>query len=193
MLDDVDDGARIGIWAALGVVALLLFGLVGALVVRQTAAQASAAPQAGARAPAAPAVPAALAAPAAPAAMSGAPAGGDVELVDAPLVGEFAGAIYFAVGRAELPADAPPAIQAIRAKAEILRNHRLMLSGFHDSSGDPARNAELAQERAKAVRAALVAAGVDAARIQLRKPASTVGGGDPQEARRVEVRLVRVE
>ena len=29
MLDDLDEGARIGLWTALGVVALLLFGLFG--------------------------------------------------------------------------------------------------------------------------------------------------------------------
>jgi outer membrane protein OmpA-like peptidoglycan-associated protein len=67
---------------------------------------------------------------------------------------------------------------------------KLVLSGFHDASGDPARNAELAKERAKAVRTALVAAGVDVARVALRKPESTMGGGTPEEARRVEVRLV---
>lgn len=35
MLDKLDDGARIGVWAALGVVALLLFGLLGALAIKQ--------------------------------------------------------------------------------------------------------------------------------------------------------------
>ena len=67
---------------------------------------------------------------------------------------------------------------------------QIVLSGFHDASGDPAKNAELAKERAKAVRAALQAAGIDAARLALRKPESTTGDGDEKLARRVEVRLL---
>ena len=65
-----------------------------------------------------------------------------------------------------------------------------MIAGFHDPSGDPAHNAELAKQRAKAVRAALMAQGCDPARVQLRKPEQTALGGPPEEARRVEVRLV---
>jgi hypothetical protein len=41
-----------------------------------------------------------------------------------------------------------------------------------------------------AVRAALTGQGADAARVQLRKPEQTALGGPPEEARRVEVRLV---
>ena len=66
----------------------------------------------------------------------------------------------------------------------------LVVAGFHDPSGDPAHNAELAKQRAKAVRAALVAQGCDPARVQLRKPEQMALGGPVDEARRVEVRLV---
>jgi hypothetical protein len=31
MIDELDDGARIGVWTVLGVVAFLLFGLLGGL------------------------------------------------------------------------------------------------------------------------------------------------------------------
>jgi len=37
---------------------------------------------------------------------------------------------------------------------------------------------------------ALVAQGAETARVQLRKPEQTALGGPPEEARRVEVRLV---
>ena len=67
---------------------------------------------------------------------------------------------------------------------------KLVIAGFHDPSGDAAHNAELAKQRAKAVRAALTAQGGDAARVQLRKPEQTALGGPAEEARRVEVRLV---
>ena len=62
--------------------------------------------------------------------------------------------------------------------------------GIHGICGDPARNAELAKERAKAVRAALVAKGVPLAQVLLRKPEVTAGGGSDQEARRVEIRVI---
>ena len=61
------------------------------------------------------------------------------------------------------------------------------VSGFHDASGNAAANAELAKQRAVAVRDLLVVAGVPAERIVLEKPAVTTGGADSREARRVEV------
>ena len=48
----------------------------------------------------------------------------------------------------------------------------LSVSTIHP--GDPARNAELAKQRAMAVRDALVAGGVAAERVKFRKPESTV-------------------
>jgi hypothetical protein len=40
MLDDLDDGARIGVWTVLGVVAFLLFGLLGGLALKTVHAKA---------------------------------------------------------------------------------------------------------------------------------------------------------
>jgi outer membrane protein OmpA-like peptidoglycan-associated protein len=65
----------------------------------------------------------------------------------------------------------------------------VLISGFHDASGDPAQNAELAKNRALAVRHALEANGVAPDRLVMSKPAVTTGGGDPKEARRVELRV----
>lgn len=99
------------------------------------------------------------------------------------------GKVYFEVGKAEPPEDAPmllrPAIRAARA----LEGSRLVISGYHDASGDAAANAELAKRRAMAVRDVLVSVGIDAQRIELAKPVVAVGGSDPNEARRVEVTL----
>ncbi|MFO1329497.1 MAG: OmpA family protein [Rubrivivax sp.] len=170
MLDDIDDGARIGVWTALGVVAFLLFGLIGGLGLKTLHAKAKPAP-------------AAAAAKAAPAA--------DAEaLLDGPIAGDVAGTLYFALGQAALPDDAAAAVAAIKTAVDAAPGRKLVLSGFHDASGDPAKNAELAKERAKAVRAALVAAGVPAERVALRKPESTTGSGDDKAARRVEARLL---
>lgn len=162
MLDELDDGARIGVWTVLGVVAMLLFGLLGGVAIKSLH---------GHKAPVA------------------AAASLD-ELIDAPLAGDVVGTLYFELGQAALPADAGVALEAIKAAAAGAAGRKLVISGFHDASGDPAKNAELAKNRAKAVRDALKAAGVDAARLALRKPESTTGDGNDKEARRVEVRLL---
>ena len=168
MLDE-DDGARIGVWVALGVVALLLFGLVFGLAWRSVKAPA-------------PAAKAAVAAPAAAA---------DVVL-DVPLSGEIIGKVYFEVGKATLPAEVAKPLGDALAAVTADRDKKLMLSGFHDPSGDPATNAELAKNRAKAVREALIARGVAANRIVLRKPEQTAADGPAEDARRVEIRLAEL-
>ena len=167
MMDELDDGARIGVWTALGVVAFLLFGLLGGLGIKTLQAH-----------------------KAKPAAAAVAPAAAAETLLEGPLAGDVAGTLYFASGAATLPEDAAAAITAIKIAADAAPAAKLVLSGFHDASGDPVKNAELAKERAKAVRAALQTAGVDLARIALRKPESTTGDGDDKQARRVEVRLL---
>ncbi len=99
------------------------------------------------------------------------------------------GIVHFQVGKAEPPADVMlllgPAVRAARASP----GSKLVISGYHDASGDAAANAELAKQRAIAVRDALVAAGIEPSRIDLARPAVTLGGSDPEEARRVEVTL----
>lgn len=173
MIDENDDGARVGVWTVFGIITLLLFGLIGGLAIRQS--------HKGAAAPAA-------AAPAAEAAS--APAATEEALLDGPAAGELTGTVFFASGAAALPAEAAAEVAKAKAALDAAPAKKLVLSGYHDASGDPAKNAELAKERAKAVRAALQAAGVDAARVALRKPESTQAAGDAQEARRVEMRLV---
>lgn len=104
-------------------------------------------------------------------------------------VGEALAKVYFGVGKAELDeADkgiVGKTLEALGANANAI----VLLSGFHDPSGDAARNAELAKQRAMAVRDALVAGGVAADRVKFRKPESTVGTGSPEEGRRVEIRV----
>lgn len=96
--------------------------------------------------------------------------------------------LYFELGKAELPADAltllAPLIESARE-----RGSRWIISGYHDASGDAAANAELAKQRAFAVRDLLTTAGVSAEAIELAKPAVTTGGADAREARRVEISL----
>lgn len=96
--------------------------------------------------------------------------------------------IYFELGKADLPADVQARLAPLLSAAREQRR-AWVISGYHDASGDAAANAELAKQRAFAVRDLIVAAGASAATIELTKPTATLGGADPREARRVEVSL----
>ncbi len=97
--------------------------------------------------------------------------------------------VYFEVDSDALPADAMEVLNRVAEAARQNPGAPVLISGFHDASGNPEHNAELAKRRAQAVRHALEANGVPAAQLQLDKPQQTLGGGDPREARRVEMRV----
>lgn len=167
MTDD-DDNAKIGIWVALGVVGLLLLALVGALAWN---AVDEAAPK-----------------PAVQATATAMPDANDT--LDLPLTGDLLGKVLFEVGKADVSAEGQATVESVINLINAAPTRKVVLSGFHDLSGDPAKNAELAKERAKAIREALKAKGLAAERILLRKPENTGASGTPEEARRVEIRLV---
>jgi outer membrane protein OmpA-like peptidoglycan-associated protein len=123
-----------------------------------------------------------VAAPAA-AVPAAAPVGDDASVVVENGVVKF----YFASGKADLAAGALDALGEAIAAAKA--GKKLVLSGFHDTTGDPAFNAELAKQRAIAVRNALVGAGVAEGAMELKKPEQTTGTGNNAEARRVEVMI----
>jgi K(+)-stimulated pyrophosphate-energized sodium pump len=134
--------------------------------------------------------PAAHAEPAAAVAAVAAVAAAPVASVAAAPAPAMAGAtkLYFDSGKAEMPADGAAAIAALADAAKANAAGKLVISGFHDASGDPEKNAELAKQRAFAVRDALKAAGVAEDRIELKKP-EQINAGDAAEARRVEVAI----
>ncbi len=137
----------------------------------------AAAPAPAVEAAAAPA-PAEAPAAAAPAA---APVGDDASVVVEAGVVKF----YFASGKSDLAAGALDALKDAVAAAQA--GKKLVISGFHDTTGDPAKNAELAKLRAFAVRDALKGAGVAETSLELKKPEQMAGDGSNAEARRVEV------
>ncbi len=123
-------------------------------------------------------------APAKPVAVAAAPAVADA---DAASVKVENGVVkfYFASAKADLAAGANEALaDAVKAVAE---GKKLLVSGFHDSTGDLAKNEELAKHRAFAVRDALKALGVSDDKLELKKPEVMTGTGSAAEARRVEV------
>ena len=96
---------------------------------------------------------------------------------------------YFASGKADLAKGGNEAL------AEVVKGvkagQKAVISGYHDSTGNLAQNQELAKKRAFSVRDALVALGVPAEQIELKKPEQSAGTGDNAEARRVEVVLTK--
>ncbi|MDQ5897816.1 MAG: hypothetical protein RLZZ592_1036 [Pseudomonadota bacterium] len=98
--------------------------------------------------------------------------------------------LYFEIGSATLtPRDAGMLEEVVQVLGSP-SSRRVLLSGYHDASGDPERNAALARQRAQAVRDALIVAGVPLQQVLMRRPQRTTGTGASREARRVEIRIV---
>ena len=97
--------------------------------------------------------------------------------------------VYFDTGKTTAPAGTDANLAAISAWLSAHPEAKAVISGFHDPRGNVKQNEDLAYNRAKAVQAALLQAGVDVMRIEFLKPESTDGGGDLAEARRVEVSI----
>lgn len=95
---------------------------------------------------------------------------------------------YFATGSADLAPGAAEALATVIKGVEGGR--RAQVSGFHDTTGDPAINEELAKLRAQTVRDVLIGLGTPAAKVDLQKPAVSTGTGSDAQARRVEVKLL---
>jgi hypothetical protein len=142
MLDEQDQGTRIGVGVALGVVLLLIVGLLGWLTMRggpkaPATAMAAAAAPAGTAATAAAVATAATTTTAATSAATAAPPSLADAFVDAPLSGAIAGTVYFAIGKAELPTDAGVALAAIKQVAQADTNKKLLLSDLPPSAVPP--------------------------------------------------------
>jgi outer membrane protein OmpA-like peptidoglycan-associated protein len=112
-----------------------------------------------------------------------------VEAPEIAEVGEPLIKLYFDSGKADLPANAAEEVAKVVAKLQEEPAKLVLISGYHDETGGAAVNAEVAKARALAVKDVLIAAGIPADKVNLRKPAITLGGGDAAEARRVEVRV----
>lgn len=175
---DNDSQERFALGFLFILIALIISTAVGTVVVKRLGAakSAKAAPAATALASNAPAAPAADTAATAAAA-------------DAASVRVENGVVkfYFASAKADLAAGANEALaDVVKGVAE---GKKAVVSGFHDATGDAAANAELAKQRAYAVRDALKGLGVAEDKIELKKPEETTASGNNAEARRVEVAL----
>jgi len=163
MNDQNDDSQSYALMVLAGVVALVVAGVI-ALAISTTMSATTGAPAARPTAPAA-------------------------AMASKPDAGQADGRIYFDLGSAALPADAAAVLEQVAMAARAGTNATVLISGYHDASGDAAQNAQLAKERAQAVRHALEANGVAPDHLVMAKPVVAEGGTDPREARRVELRL----
>jgi cytochrome c oxidase subunit II len=111
----------------------------------------------------------------------------DAKPADAGKTSGLPAKIYFATGKKELPGDAKESIDVALAFLKGKADAKVDITGFTDKTGNRDANLELAKERAKAVRAALEAAGIAKERINMKPPAEITGGADNKEARRVEI------
>ena len=92
-------------------------------------------------------------------------------------------------GKSDVAADGAAALVDILKG--VAGGKKAVISGYTDPSGDPARNAELAKQRAFAVRDLLKAGGVAEDKIELKKPEDIKAGAtSAAEGRRVEVTLM---
>ncbi|MET0541992.1 MAG: OmpA family protein [Variovorax sp.] len=171
--DDSQQNLILGI--AVGVIALVIFLVIGIALYKSGAA---------ARSPAKPVV------------AAGAPVLAVVTETVQVVIPEGAGIVvangvvnfYFASGSADL---APRAAESLAAVIKGVEGGRkALVSGYHDTTGDAAINEQLAKKRAEMVRDVLTGLGVPAGKVELQKPAETAGSGNNAQARRVEVKLV---
>ncbi len=175
-MSDDDSQERFALGFLFALIALVISVVVGTVVVKQLRAPGAASPAAATTVVVVESVPAA---PAADATMAA-----DAASV---LVENGVVKFYFASAKAELAAGANEALaDVVKGVAE---GKTAVVSGFHDASGDAALNAELAKQRAFAVRDALKALGVAEEKIELKRPEETTATGSAAQARRVEVVL----
>lgn len=94
---------------------------------------------------------------------------------------------YFATAQAVLAQGANEAL--VDVVAGVKAGQHAVISGFTDATGDADKNAELAKQRAFAVRDALLALGLTEDKLELKKPEAVENAGNNAQARRVEVML----
>jgi outer membrane protein OmpA-like peptidoglycan-associated protein len=97
--------------------------------------------------------------------------------------------LYFEVGKANLPSDSTSTLMTTISWLKTHSSSKAVISGYHDATGNFEKNQALAKARAQKVYDTLVAADIDKARIEMRKPQETTGAGNLAEARRVEVSI----
>lgn len=93
--------------------------------------------------------------------------------------------VYFELDKFDIGAEGSKTIAAV--VDQVSKVGKYAVTGYTDKTGDPARNEELAKNRAKAVKDAMVAAGVPEANITMQPPEYLTGSYEDRAARRVDI------
>jgi membrane fusion protein (multidrug efflux system) len=96
--------------------------------------------------------------------------------------------VYFATGSAALD-DTAKGVIRMKAAEVMGVGMPIAITGYADKTGRSSNNAELAKQRAAAVRDALVQLGVHTDRVRLEQPANVTGSGSDDQARRVDIKV----
>lgn len=96
--------------------------------------------------------------------------------------------VYYDTGKAVVAADSKKTLDDLVAHLKANAATKVDITGYTDKQGNLQNNMELAKNRAVGVRDALIAAGVAKERINMKPPATVEAGGDPKQARRVDVK-----
>jgi len=118
------------------------------------------------------------------AATTPATASGDKDSTRAPTPSDAS--VYFATGSAALD-DTAKGVIRMKAAEVLGIGTPITIIGYADKTGRSNNNAELAKQRALAVRDALVQLGVRPDRLRLQQPADVTGSGTDDQARRVDM------
>ncbi|MBM3341687.1 MAG: cytochrome c oxidase subunit II [Betaproteobacteria bacterium] len=96
--------------------------------------------------------------------------------------------VYYDTGKAVVTDDSKKTLDDVIAQLKANANTKVEITGYTDKTGNLAQNMDLAKDRAVGVRDALIAAGVAKDRINMKPPATVEAGGDPRQARRVDIK-----
>lgn len=117
-----------------------------------------------------------------------APAAAAPQAAAAPAAGVLPAAVFFETNKAATDAEGKKTIDDVVAHMKSNAAAKVEITGYTDKAGNLAQNMELAKQRAVGVRDALIAAGVAKDRIGMKPPATVEAGGDPKQARRVDIK-----
>ena len=95
--------------------------------------------------------------------------------------------LHFDMVKINQPANSITTLAPIVEWLKANPSAKPVISDFYDPRGSVVRNEQLAKARAESTSEKLVAAGIHASRIEMRKPADVNDDAELDEARRVEV------
>ncbi len=103
----------------------------------------------------------------------------------APAAVALPASVYFELDKFDIGAEGSKTIADVVGL--VSKDGKYAVTGYTDKTGDPAHNEELAKNRAKAVKEAMMAAGVAEANITMQPPEYLTGSYEDRAARRVDI------